>query len=139
MTWEIDRLVAEQQVEPLGHPDADDGVDRDPRRDEEQDPALAKELYVLAQAVLCVWWRGGVLILHAVGEEEQREYVDHTVHRKGCRSEDRPEWAGQRGSRDEESAECCHFEEGDNTATEFCVMARLRRHVRKDGRNARRR
>ena len=123
----------------MWHPDADDGVDRDPGRYEEQDPALAKELQVLAEAVLSLWWRSGVLIFHAVGEEEKREHVDGTVHGERRWSEDRPERASQRGSRNEESAECRHFEEGDDATPERGVVTRLRRNVRKDRRDAGRR
>ena len=73
-----------------------------------------------------------MLIFHAVGEEEEGEHVDRTVHGKGRWSKDRPEWTGQRGSRDEESAECRNFKEGDDATTERRVVTRLRRDVRKD-------
>ena len=123
----------------MWYPDADDGVDRDPGWYEEQDPSLAEQLDVLAEAVLSLRWWCGVFIFHAVGEEEEGEHVDHTIYGKGCRPEDRPERASQGRSRNEESAESRHFKEGDDAAPQRGVVTRLRRDVRKDRGDAGRR
>ena len=79
------------------------------------------------------------MVLYSVGEEGEREHIDRAVDEEGDLAEDLVERPRERRASNEESAERCNFEERHHAAAQALVVARLRRHIAEDRRDARRR
>ena len=78
-----------------------------------------------------------MLILHAVGEERQRQHVDRSIDEERVCAEDLPEWAGECRPRNEETTKGGDLKEGYQAATQLLVMTGARRNIREDRRDAR--